>query len=44
MRHCWQTGEEIAQPDDGIQPVAAVGFDEGIKDRGAFPGFGLADE
>ncbi len=42
--HGGQAGEDIAQPGEGIQSVAAAGFDEGVKDRGTFPGFGFADE
>ena len=39
-----QAGEDIPQPDEGVEAVGAAGFDESVKDGGAVPGFRFADE
>lgn len=40
-RERWQAVEDVAQPSEGVEAVGAVGFDEGVKDSGAIPGFGF---
>jgi hypothetical protein len=37
-------GEDVAQIGLGIDAATAAAFDDGIKDGGALPGLGFADE
>jgi len=42
--HPRQTGEDVAEVGQGIDPAALAGHDDGVHDRCAVAGVGVADE